>query len=174
MLAHLGHGISSTLNNIYNAIWDTRFLKKVNQNFCSKRNLFARFHDVGITKSNTEREHPEGDHGREVVRADTTHHTEGFAERINIHTAGNTLNSLTLVEGGEGASVLNDLITAENITSSVGERLSVLFGNGSGELVLVLFEKLLVLEHVANLGGDGDLLPGFESFSCVFDSLIEL
>jgi hypothetical protein len=173
VLAHLGHGISATLDDINNAIWDTRFLEKVDQNFCSERNLLARFHNIGVSKGNTKREHPKGDHGREVVRANTTHNTEGLTERVNIYTTGNTLNGLTLAKGGEGASVLNDFVAAENITSSVGERLSVLLGDGSGELVLVIFKKLLVLEHVANPGGDGDLLPGFESVSCVGDSLIK-
>ena len=70
--------------------------------------------------------------------------------------------------------MLDDFVAAENITGRVNERLSVLLCDQSGKLIRVLLEEVLVLEHVADAGGDGHLRPSAESIFGVCDSSVEL
>jgi len=57
------------------------------------------------------------------------------------------LNGLALDEALERAGVLDDLVAAEHVACSVDEGLTVLTGDLLADVVGVLFEQLLVLEH---------------------------
>jgi hypothetical protein len=70
--------------------------------------------------------------------------------------------------------MLNNFISSENITSSVNKRLSVFFGNGLANIVGVLFEKVLIFEHVPDTSGYWHLLPSFERILCICDCFVEL
>lgn len=70
--------------------------------------------------------------------------------------------------------MLNDFVAAENITSSIGEGLAVLLSHESSELLSVLLEEGLVLEHHTNSCRGGYMLPSLESLLCVGDGGVEL
>ena len=174
VFADLGNGIATTLHNIDDAIRDTRLLEQVNEELSGASNTLRGFEHVSVTECDAERVHPEGDHGREVVRSDTSHDTEWDTVRVDIDASSDALGRLTLSERGEAAGVLDDLITAENITSCISKRLAVLLGNERSELILVLLKQLLVLEHVADTCRDRRLRPGLERIFGVCHSFVEL
>ena len=70
--------------------------------------------------------------------------------------------------------MLNDFVAAENITSSISKGLAVLLRHELSELLSVLLEESLVLEHHANAGRGGHILPSLEGLVCVSDSFVEL
>lgn len=70
--------------------------------------------------------------------------------------------------------MLDDFVTSEDITLSIDETLTVLLGNEGSDLILVLLEELLILEHVSNSGRDGDFLPSLEGLLGVLHGGIEL
>jgi len=70
--------------------------------------------------------------------------------------------------------VLNNFVTSENIAGRVSKRLSVLFCDQSSELVCMLLEEGLVLQHVADALGYGHLRPCLERILCVGNCLVEL
>ena len=101
MLAHLGDGVATTLNDVHDAIGNARLLEQVNEDLGGTSDALGRLHHIGVSESDRERVHPERDHSWEVVWADTTHHTEGLTVGVNIDAASNTLGALALSEGGE-------------------------------------------------------------------------
>jgi len=134
--ADVSHSVFAALDNVHNAIGDSGLLEEVEEDLHGSGNLLRRLHDVGVTEGDGKGEHPEGAHSREIEGSDTSAHTEGSSVRIQINTLGDVAEGLTLVEGGETTSMLNDLIASEDITLGISETLSVLFSNNSSDFVL--------------------------------------
>ena len=84
------------------------------------------------------------------------------------------MNGLALDEALERAGVLDDLVAAEHVACSVDEGLTVLTGDLLADVVGVLFEQLLILEHEAHALGDRYFLPSLESVFGVSDGLVVL
>ena len=70
--------------------------------------------------------------------------------------------------------MLDDFVSAENITSSVDKRLAVLLGHKTGKLILVLLQELLILQHVAHSLRDWHIPPRLKGILGVRNSRIEL
>jgi hypothetical protein len=77
-------------------------------------------------------------------------HTKRNSVGVDIYSTSNTLGGFSHGEGGETACVLDNFIASEDVSLGVDDALSVLFGDHGGNVVLVLLEELLVLEHVAD------------------------
>jgi hypothetical protein len=172
--ADVGHSRSTTLNNINDTLGDARLGKQINQDLGSLRHLLRRLEDESVTEGNGEREHPKRNHSREVEGSNTSGNTKRNSVRVKVNTIGNTLDGFTLVEGGKRASVLNNFVSSEDITLSIEERFAVLAADSALEFIGVILDELLVLEHVSDLDGDGNILPGLESLLRVGDSFVEL
>ena len=149
-------------------------LEQVNHQLGRAWDALRRLEHEGVAESDAQRVHPKWDHSREVVRSDSRHNTKRRAVRVDIDTISHILRTLTLGKRGKAASVLNNFVAAENITSGVDKRLAVLLRDESGELIRVLLEELLVLEHVADTLRDGNHRPRLESIFGVSDGLVEL
>jgi hypothetical protein len=162
------------MDNVHNTIWDAGLLQEINHELGGGWDLLGGLEQVGVAEGDREWEHPQGDHGWEVVGSDTRAHTEWLTEGINIHTRSGTLDSLAHLQRVEGAGVLNALVATEDVTGGVHEGLAVLPAVKSAQLVAVLFQKFLVLKHVSDSGGDGNLLPGLESVISTSNGLVEL
>lgn len=172
--ADLSHGIAATLDNVDNAIRDTCLLEKVNKNLSGAGNALRGLEHVSVSERDAEREHPQGDHSREVVGSDSSHNTERSAVRVDIDASGDALSRLTLSEGAEAAGVLDDLVTTENVASGISEGLAVLLSDHSRDFTRVFLKESLVLEHVADTCRDGSLRPGLESIFGVGHGFVEL
>jgi hypothetical protein len=135
--ADVSNSVFASLNNVNDAIGDTRLLQKVKKDLHGAGHLLRGLHDVGVAKSNGDWEHPKGAHGREIERSDSSANTEGHSVRVEVNALGDVSQGLTLVERGEAASVLNDLEASEHITLGIDEGLAVLFSNDGGDFVLV-------------------------------------
>jgi hypothetical protein len=121
MGANVCHSFFSTLDNVNNAIRDTRLLQEVHKNIHGTWYLLRGLHDVGVTKSDGKREHPERAHSGEVKGGNTSADTERSPVAVNVNTLGNILKGLTLSEGAEAAGVLYDFVASEDITLGVNE-----------------------------------------------------
>lgn len=166
--------VVSTMNNIDNTIWHTGLLQEINHDLSGAWNLLGWLEEESVTEGDGKWVHPEWDHGWEVVWGNTSNNTEWFSEGVDVDTGGSTLDGLSHLEGVEGASVLNAFVSTEDITSSVNEGLTVLSVDFMAQSILVLLEELLILEHVADTGGDWNLLPGLEGVLSASNSLVEL
>lgn len=69
--------------------------------------------------------------------------------------------------------MLDNLVTSEDIASSIDKRLAVFVGDHLADVVLVLLKQILVFEHVADTCGDRNLLPCLESIFGASDGLFE-
>mmetsp|Transcript_103693 Transcript_103693/g.143435 ORF Transcript_103693/g.143435 Transcript_103693/m.143435 type:complete len:366 (-) Transcript_103693:8-1105(-) len=174
MSADVGDSRSTTLYNVDDTLGDTRLGKQVHQHNSSLRDLLRRLENVSVTKSNGEREHPERNHSWEVEGGNTSCNTKRNSVGVEINTSGDTLEGLTLVKGTEGASVLNNFVTSENITLGIKKRFTVLMANKTLKFISIILDELLVLEHVSDFNGDRNILPGLESFLSVSDGFVEL
>jgi hypothetical protein len=172
--ADLRHGVFATLDDVDHTIGDARLLEQVNEDLGGASDSLRGLEQVGVTESDGEGVHPERDHGWEVEGSDSSADTEGHSVGVNIDSASDALHGLAHTEGGEGASVLNNLVASENVALRVDEGLAVLLGDHGSDIVLVLLEELLVLEHVSHTLGDGDLLPRLEGVLVVLYGLVEL
>ena len=148
--ADVSHGVATALDHIDDAIGDARLLEQVDQELRCSSDSLGRLEHVGVAKRDREREHPQRDHRREVIWSNASHDSHWLPVRVDVDTCGDTLSRLTLTQGSEAASVLDDFVATEHITSSVSKRLAVLFCNKLTQLVRVLLQKLLILEHVAH------------------------
>jgi len=172
--ANTGDCWHSSLDDIDDTIGHARFLEQVNQDLGGSSDFLRWLQKVGVSESNAERVHPEGNHGWEVEWGNTSANTEWRAVAVNINSTGNTLDGLTHAEGGKSASVLDHLVSTEDVSFRVDDTLAVLLGDHGSDVILVLLEELLILEHVSDTLRDGDVLPAFESFGTVCDGLFEL
>jgi hypothetical protein len=132
----VGNSVSSTLHDIYDSIRDSGLLQKVQKNILGTWDLLGRLHDIGVSKSDSEGEHPERAHGWEVEWGDSGANTERHSVRVEIDSLSNVTEGLTLVQGGKAASMLNDFEASENISLSVDEGLSVLLGDHLSDFIL--------------------------------------
>ena len=172
--ADLCHGVTATLDDIDDAIGDARLFEQVDHHFCSAWDSLRGLEHEGVAERDRQREHPEGDHGREVVRSDTSHDSKRFSVRVDIDARSHILGSLTLGKRVEAASVFNDLVATENITGRVCKGLAMLLGHEPSQLISVLFEERLVLEHHADALGGGHVPPSLEGLISVRYGLVEL
>mmetsp|Transcript_12390 Transcript_12390/g.15808 ORF Transcript_12390/g.15808 Transcript_12390/m.15808 type:complete len:203 (-) Transcript_12390:159-767(-) len=174
VLADLSDGVTAALHDVDDAIGHARLLQEVDQQLGGASDALGRFQHVGVAEGDAKRVHPERDHGGEVVGGNTSHDTERGPVGVNVDAVGHILSGLALSEGGEAAGVLDDFVAAENISSRVDEGLAVLLSDESGELVLVLLQQLLVLEHVADTRRNRSILPCREGIFRVGHSRVEL
>jgi len=116
MFAHLRHGVTATLDDVDNAFGHTRLLEQINQQLSRSSHSLRRLDHICVTESDGEGIHPQRDHCREVVWADSSHNSQWHPVRVDIDSTGDTLGGLSLCEGGKAARVLDDLVSAENIT----------------------------------------------------------
>lgn len=121
MSANVCHSFFSTLDNVNNAIGNSGLLQEVHKDIHGTWDLLRGLHDVGVTKSDGKREHPERAHSGEVEGGNTSADTERGPVAVNVDTLSNILKGLTLSEGAEAAGVLNDFVASENITLGVNE-----------------------------------------------------
>ena len=70
--------------------------------------------------------------------------------------------------------MLDDFVSTENVSLGVDDALAVFLSDHGSDVILVLLEELLILEHVSDTLRDGDVLPGLEGLGTVFDGLFEL
>ncbi len=135
--ADVCHGVSATLDNVDDAIGHSGLLEEIEEDLHGSGDLLRGLHDVGVTEGDGQREHPQGAHGREVEGSDTSAHTEGHSVAVEVNTLGDVAEGLALGEGGEAASVLDDLEASEDITLGVNETLTVLLSDDGSDFVLV-------------------------------------
>ena len=75
---------------------------------------------------------------------------------------------------GEAASVLDNFVAAENVTGGVNKGLAMLLRDQRSNLVLVVLQKLLILEHIAHPLRNRCLRPLGERIFRVGDGFVEL
>ena len=137
MGANVCHSLFSTLDNVDNAIGDSGLLQEVHEDLHGTWDLLRGLHDVGVTKCDGKREHPERAHSGEVEGGNTCADTERGPVAVNINTLCHILKGLPLCERAEAAGVLNDFVASEDITLGVNERFTVLLGDNLDDFVLI-------------------------------------
>lgn len=152
-------GWLSSMDNVDDSIRNSSFFKEINHLFSGGWDLFRWLEDVGVTTGNGQWEHPEWDHSWEVEWGNTSGDTEWDSVGLDVDVLGNILNSFSHDEGLERASVLNNFVSSEDISSGISKRLSVLIGDEVLELLLVGLDQFLILEHHSDLLGNRDFLP---------------
>ena len=75
--ANIGNGVFTTLDDVDNAIGDTRLLEQVEEDFHGAGYLLRRLHYVGVSEGDGQGEHPQGAHSGEVEGSNTSADTEG-------------------------------------------------------------------------------------------------
>ena len=121
MSTNVCHSFFSTLDNVNNAIGNTGLLQEIHEDLHGAWDLLSGLHDVGVAKSDAKREHPERAHSGEVEGGNTSAHSQRNSVAVKIDTLSNVAKSLALSEGGEAASVFNNLETSENVALSVNK-----------------------------------------------------
>jgi len=154
MVADVIDGGLTSLNDVDNTIWDSGSLEHIGDDFSSVRSSLGRLADESVSGSDSERVHPEGDHGGEVVGSDSGTDSEGDSVGLDINTSGDVVHGLSHHEGVERASVLSDFVASEDITHTISNGLTVLPADRLSEFFLVDLEEVLELEHVSNSVGD--------------------
>lgn len=119
--ANVGHSVSATLDDVHNAIGHTGLLQEIEEDFHGTGDLLRGLHYVSVTKSDCQREHPQWAHSGEVEGGNTSAHSQRNSVAVKIDTLSNVAKSLALSEGGEAASVLDNLETSENVALSVNK-----------------------------------------------------
>lgn len=122
----------------------------------------GRLQDEGVTSGNGQGEGPEGQHGGEVEGKNSSNDSQRLVVRVNIDVGGNIVHGLSHHEGGSAAGMLNDLKSANNISTGIGGDLTALLANDGSNLVGVLGNAITVLEDLADTGSDGDTAPLLE------------
>ena len=173
VIADVIYGIFSSVNDIDNTGGDSRSGEHVDDEFGGVRNTLGRFADEGVTGGNSKRVHPERDHSGEVVGGDSSADTEGLSVGLDINSSRDVLHGLSLHERGEGASVLGDFVTTEDITHTVSNGLTMLPADSFSEFLLVDLEEILEQEHVSNSGGNRGHLPFLEGLVSVLSGFVE-
>lgn len=165
--------VLGSVNDVEDTGRNTGLLSKLSQNHSSTRVLLGGLEDAGVANDVGKREHPEGNHGREVEGGNTTDNTERLANGVGIHIGGD-LEVITQQQVGDGTGRLNDLKTTENITTGIGQGLALLQSDRVSNPVHVVTDQELKVEHLALAVKDRGFLPGLEGLSGRVGSILEL
>lgn len=77
-----------SMNDVECAIRCPGILEHFGQEHGASRDPFRGLHQVGVATYHTDGEHPEGNHGREVERGNTSTHPDGQAVGVSVHVLG--------------------------------------------------------------------------------------
>jgi len=165
--------VLGSMNDVEDTGRDAGLLSKLGQDHSGTRVFLGGLEDAGVTNDVGKREHPEGNHGREVEGSNTGDNAERLANGISIHVGGD-LEVISQQHMGDGASRLNDLKTTENITAGISQSLALLQGDGVSNPVHVVTDQKLEVEHLTLAMKDRGLLPGLEGRSGRVGSILEL
>lgn len=173
VVANKVDSVLGTVNNVQDTSGDAGLLGKLSKDHGGAGVLLRGLEDAGVTDDVGQGEHPERDHGGEVEGSDTGNDTEGLADGVGVHVGGD-LKVITEEQVGDGAGRLDNLKTAEDITTSIGKGLALLESDGVSDPVHVVADQELEIEHLALAVEDGGLLPGLEGLSGRVGSVLEL
>ena len=122
----------------------------------------GRLQDEGVTSSDGKGEGPEGQHGGEVEGENSSNDSQRLMVGVDINVGGNIVHGLSHHEAGSAAGMLNDLKSADNVSTSIGGDLTALLANDGSDLISVLHDAITVLEDLANTSSDGNTAPLLE------------
>ena len=115
--------------------------------FCDSGTCSDGLQDEGVAADDGERQEPQRHHRREVERGDRGADADRLAHRDAVDAAGDVLEAVAHQHRRRAARDLDALDAAAKAAARLVERLAVLGGDDAGDLVEVLFEQLLELEH---------------------------
>lgn len=140
--------VLGTVDNVQDTSGDASLLGKLGEDHGGTGVLLRGLEDAGVTNDVGQGEHPERNHGGEVEGSDTGNDTEGLADGVGVHV-GSDLEVVAEEHVGDGAGRLNNLETAEDITTSIGKGLALLESDRVSDPVHVIADQELEVEHLA-------------------------
>ena len=145
------------MDDVEHAIRQPRLSGELGEAHGGERHALRRLEDVRISRDHAHREHPQRDHRGKVEGRDASAHAKWQAVGVHVGRARHSGDGLAHLQRGGRASVLDHLEPAEDVALGVVDRLTMLGREQSRQLVLVLADERLQLEHdartVAHRGG---------------------
>ena len=161
-------------------------LEQLEHPLLRQRHLFRRLEDERVAADHRERQEPERHHGGKVERRDRGTHANRLPHRDAVDAAGNVLEPVAHEHRRRAARDLDALDAAAQASARLVQRLAVFGRDDARDLVEVLLEKLLELEHRLRAfdrrrvapagkrlggGGHGRVDVGFPGERCAGDDL---
>ncbi len=143
------HRLGVAVDDVQHALGQAGLGQQLGEAQRAGRVLLRRLQDERVAAGDRHRKHPHRHHGREVERGDAGAHAERLAQRPAIHAGADRLGELALQEMRDAAGELDHLEPAHQRAARVRQHLAVLGGDHRGQLVGVLLDQLLELEHDA-------------------------
>ena len=143
----------------------TGLFKQFGKTHRGQRILLGRLENKRVTAGNRHREHPQGNHCREVERCNARTHTQRLNPGVGINRPSYVFNGFTHHHGGYVGRMLNHFNTAPNVAFGVVKGFTGFLGQDFSNFVVVLFQQRLVTQHDAGTVGNRNFFPGFEHFA---------
>ena len=116
--------------------------------------------DEAVAAGNGCRIHPHRHHGREVERSDAGDDAERLAIGIGVDRGADIAGKFALEQLGNAAGIIDAVDAAGDFTQSIVMHLAVLARNLAGQVIGILVEQSLELEHDAGALHRGRIAPG--------------
>ncbi len=158
------------LHNIEYTVGQASFLEQTGQDQRCGRVPLRGLEHKGIAAGDGDGEHPHRHHGREVERSYTGANPQGLAHCDHIDAGSNVFTELAFHELRNAARKFHDFQAAGNFAVRVAEHLAMFSRNGFGQLVGMLFNERLELEHHPRAAQRWCGRPGRERISSRIDS----
>ncbi|CDY79544.1 hypothetical protein BGLT_02326 [Caballeronia glathei] len=127
-----------------------------------RRIALRRLQHERVAGGDRDREHPARHHHREIERRDARDDAERLAQIPVVDAPADLVGEIGLEQIRNAAGKFDDLDAAHHFALGVAEHLAVLAGDELGQLVVVLVEQLLELEHHAGALERRGFAPGGE------------
>jgi hypothetical protein len=147
-----GHAIA--VEHVHHSRWEARLVHQFGHVQGSSRILLRRLGDEGVAGGNRYRKHPEGHHRGRVEGGDPHSDTERPADVVDVYAGRGLFGETTGRCGGDSCGELDVLETPGNFTIGVGERLAVLSGDASCDLISIRVDEFP--ESICEVGTSGE------------------
>lgn len=148
VVADLLRGFEGALDYINDTGGELDLIEQLDKQADCRRSSLAGLDDVGVAAGNSNWEHPERNHGREIERADSSANAQRHSVAVAVDTRGEVPNSFPHHNMADPTSLLDDLQPSEDITFRVRQRLPMLLSDNLGDFILMRSHLGLVFEHV--------------------------
>ena len=167
--------LAGAVQHLQYALGRAGFDKQLSQAVGRQRVLFGGLENKGVAGGDGQGKHPQRNHRREVERGNA----DAYAQRLNpaggVDVAGHVFHGLAHHQAGDVAGLFHHLDTAPHIALGIGQGLAGFASENFRQLVVMLFEQVLIAQHHPRPVGHRHFAPGeegcFGTGNCCFDFL---
>ena len=152
----------AAMHHLQQARRRTGFLEQFRQTVRGHRVLLGRLEHKGVSGGDGQREHPQGNHGREVERGNAGAHAQRLGPGMGVDTARYVLHSFAHHQRGDVGGLLGHFDTAPHVPFGILEGFAGFLAKNFSNLVVMLFQQRLITQHQPGTLGDRYFFPGLE------------